>query len=57
METIQRNAKAIVAFFAAPLTYIAGQLAQGQDVNLLLVASYSITAVLVWSVPNSDVGN
>lgn len=45
-------AKAIVAFFAAPLTYIGGQLATGQTVNPYLALSYVITAILVWAVPN-----
>lgn len=51
--TISLYAKAIVALFAAPLTYVAQQLLANQAVSLPAVASYCITAVLVWAVPNA----
>ena len=46
--------KAIVAFFAPVLTYIAGQLATGGTVNPFLALSYVITALLVWATPNAE---
>lgn len=49
------SAKALVALFAAPLTYLANALYAKEDVNPAVLASYCITAILVWAVPN--VGN
>lgn len=53
MHELSKYAKAIVALFAAPLTYVANTLVAGDPVNLAALASYCITAVLVWAVPNS----
>lgn len=51
-EKLSGMAKAVVAFFAAPLTYIAGQLALNEPISWPLAASFTITAFLVWAVPN-----
>jgi hypothetical protein len=52
MAPVTHYAKAIVALFAAPLTYVAGALATNEPVNWYLAGSHVITAILVWAVPN-----
>lgn len=51
---LQRYAKAIIALFAAPLTYVANALVAHEAVELPVLASYCITAVLVWATPNAE---
>lgn len=51
-DTLNRNAKAVIAFFAPVLTYIAGQLATDEPINWALAASFAIGAFLVWAKPN-----
>lgn len=52
IRVLQESAKAIVAFFAAPLAYIGAQLAVGKPIDWRVLSSLCITAVLVWAVPN-----
>lgn len=56
MDTLNKLrpvAKAVVALFAAPLTYVANALYANEQVNLAVLASYCVTAILVWATPNS----
>ena len=46
-------AKALVALFAAPLTYVANQLIADKPVSVAHACSYAIVAILVWATPNT----
>lgn len=54
MDKLRAYLKAIVAFFAAPLSYIGGQLLSGKAIDWRITVGMAIiNSLLVWAVPNT----